>query len=411
MKYFILLYFFLFSITQSGHSQVYHYITNEILTNPAPYRFYMKNGTFKSYNADYYTFLIKYNKENFMQLPVIHVKSPSKLSKPPVFIFQGGPGMSNIWDNHFPAFLLDSFDIVMVGYKGVDGYPVIKNNQLVKLIQSNEFVLENNEIINYANAFRDSMDKVFSNGFFSFTQYCTDIYLISNALQINTFHLFGYSYGGFIIQCFAQMYPSKVSSLMFAAARPLNAILLNPQQSSVSEITAKFHLTFQKTEFTEKQNIALFHVLYDPNLIVQLLNLNTIELRKMYLDRMFSEAYTRNVFFADFFIKIPCLSEPGMMDNNSHLNNNPGNLEDIFNAWIETGANPNIANINQEANPVKTAWICGEFDILSPPSLFINASQYYPHAKCFVIKNTFHAGMADMNRYADVIRDFLCQYP
>jgi len=56
-----------------------------------------------------------------IHLPVVVLHSPAEKSKEPIFIFHGGPGLSNLQTQHDYAWAREKHDVVLLGYRGVDG--------------------------------------------------------------------------------------------------------------------------------------------------------------------------------------------------------------------------------------------------------------------------------------------------
>ncbi|HCV44027.1 MAG TPA: hypothetical protein DGH68_11130, partial [Bacteroidetes bacterium] len=78
------------------------------------------------YAADLGTITVSENRNRaasrLIHLPFIRIHSPSKNPREPIFVFNGGPGTSNMkWDWGIMWYLLREHDIVAVGYRGVDG--------------------------------------------------------------------------------------------------------------------------------------------------------------------------------------------------------------------------------------------------------------------------------------------------
>ena len=79
-----------------------------------------------NYRADCGTLVVPENRSNptarLIALPVKRIHSASATPAEPVFYLSGGPGSSNMGFKP-PAWLLADHDVVMVGYRGVDGTP------------------------------------------------------------------------------------------------------------------------------------------------------------------------------------------------------------------------------------------------------------------------------------------------
>lgn len=88
----------------------------------------LKAGTYeikeKQYRADIGTFIVPENRNKvdsrLIHLPVVRIYATGENPAEPVFLLAGGPGQSNIWKSP-PEWLLLNHDIVMIGYRGVDG--------------------------------------------------------------------------------------------------------------------------------------------------------------------------------------------------------------------------------------------------------------------------------------------------
>ena len=78
----------------------------------------------KDFNADYATLTVPENRDapegRRIELPVVRIRSTAAEPAEPIFLLQGGPGVTNIWTRP-PSWMLEHHDIVMVGYRGMDG--------------------------------------------------------------------------------------------------------------------------------------------------------------------------------------------------------------------------------------------------------------------------------------------------
>ena len=90
-------------------------------------------GTFPigdtEFPADYGTLTVLENRSRvdsgFIHLPVIRIRSRSDDPLEPVFYFGGGPGQSNLQHVGSRWYLLPRHDLVVVGFRGVDGTSVL----------------------------------------------------------------------------------------------------------------------------------------------------------------------------------------------------------------------------------------------------------------------------------------------
>jgi proline iminopeptidase len=99
----------------------------------------------------------------------------------PVLLLAGGPASSHL--TFHPAFsaLSDSFDVIYVDYRG-----------------------------------RGRSDPVDDYRTVTFLQDVADIEALREALELERFHIYGFSYGGMVAQAYALAHPHRVSSLVLA---------------------------------------------------------------------------------------------------------------------------------------------------------------------------------------------------
>lgn len=100
-----------------------------------------------TYDADYGTITVPENRSKpasrFINIPFFRVHSHVKNSAEPIFFLSGGPGQSNLnWDIEEIRYLLTEHDLVMVGYRGVDGSTVLDCPELAKTFTGNGDLLD-----------------------------------------------------------------------------------------------------------------------------------------------------------------------------------------------------------------------------------------------------------------------------
>ncbi len=69
-----------------------------------------------------------------IMLPVLRILSPNKNAQEPIFWLNGGPGLSNMKYRPFTP-LLENHDIVLVGYRGVDGSVVLNSDEIQRALE------------------------------------------------------------------------------------------------------------------------------------------------------------------------------------------------------------------------------------------------------------------------------------
>ncbi len=99
----------------------------------------LRSEVIEGYQADIGEIVVPENRADersrLIRLPVARVHSVRSDPAEPVFMFEGGPGLPNIKLQQLPQWLLASHDVVMVGYRGVDGPTVLRAPEINTLFK------------------------------------------------------------------------------------------------------------------------------------------------------------------------------------------------------------------------------------------------------------------------------------
>ncbi len=229
----LLLAFTILVITTNIFGQVYHYETGKVIAVNDSNQIIWQKGTYNNYPADYGTLIVKENRNKknsrYINIPVIRIKAanPDSLNIP-VFLLNGGPGESNFQPQLFFDELLIKHDIVLVGYRGVDGSvklncPCMKNalmNDTINIDNSAQlFQIAANSCLK-----QWKLDRVDVYGY-SMDEVVDDIEITRKILDYNEISLLSFSYGTMLSQLYYQKYPQNISKMVLIGARPLNEFL------------------------------------------------------------------------------------------------------------------------------------------------------------------------------------------
>ena len=137
---------FLFNISLFG--QVYHHETGKVLHIQEPNQIVWKEGVYNTYPADYGTLVVKENRNSkssrLINIPIVRIKALNTSStQTPLFLFNGGPGESNFQNQLFFDKLAYNRDIVLIGYRGVDGSKKLDCPCLKKALLSDTISTDN----------------------------------------------------------------------------------------------------------------------------------------------------------------------------------------------------------------------------------------------------------------------------
>lgn len=225
-KYFSFLFLFFFPlITSLG--QVYYTLNGTNLPNPKADTIYLTKGIFNGYDAVFGTLLVKENRNKpnsrLIDIPIIKVSALNKTSKPPIFLLNGGPGISNLWEDNFPEFLLDSFDIIIVGYRGVDGKVKLDSREIKEFIYNTNNPLQGSNYKVFEELWKKQFKELgeyFDLSSYSITEVCNDIETVCRFLNIKKLNFYAFSYGSMITQHFNQLYPNYIVKNILISPRP-----------------------------------------------------------------------------------------------------------------------------------------------------------------------------------------------
>ena len=181
------------------------------------------------------TFVVAENREinnsRLLALPLIIYKSSNPYPEEPVFWLTGGPGNSNLtyWP---PDELLEQRDVVMLGYRGVDGSTVLACPEFmdgtsglnlfskIAISQMKQNVLACQD--NWANNGIDI-------SCYTMTDVIDDMEAVRKVLNYQTINLLSVSYGTRLAQIFATRYPQRVNRSIMVSVNPPGHFVWDPE--------------------------------------------------------------------------------------------------------------------------------------------------------------------------------------
>lgn len=152
-------------------------------------------------------------------LPVVRIPATGPNEAEPVFFLQGGPGGPNLsWEP--PAWILKNHDVVMVGYRGVEGTVTLacpEVNRLVKDRQGKDLFSEQSraEVVTAVKQCAETHQNagVDLSGY-TIPGVVEDMEAARTALGYERINLFSVSYGTRIAQLYAYMHPDNLHRLV-----------------------------------------------------------------------------------------------------------------------------------------------------------------------------------------------------
>ena len=181
------------------------------------------------YAAECGTLVVPENRNNansqLIALPIIKVRATGDKLTEPIFWLTGGPGGSNMRFNHFEG-LLDDHEIVMVGYRGVDGSVVLDCPEVTKAWRGkgNDLFSEAS-LANIGASFRSCADDWKAEGVdldgYTLPEVIEDLEAARIGLGYPQVNLLSGSFGTRVAMFYASLYPDNINrSVMIAVNTP-----------------------------------------------------------------------------------------------------------------------------------------------------------------------------------------------
>jgi pimeloyl-ACP methyl ester carboxylesterase len=181
-----------------------------------------------TYQAECGTLVVSENRQNpdarLIALPVKRIKSASPTPAEPIFYLAGGPGQSNMGFNPRDA-LLAGHDVVLVGYRGVDGSSVLNCPEMGSAILGDgQDVTSPASLEMVAEAMRACSLRLEAEGVdlagYSIPEVVADMESARAALGYEKINLLSESYGTRVAQIYAYLHPQVVSRSAMIGVNP-----------------------------------------------------------------------------------------------------------------------------------------------------------------------------------------------
>lgn len=210
-------------------------------------------GSETQYAAECGTLVVQENRDKadsrLIALPVVRIPASGPDPAQPVFFLQGGPGGSNLsWEP--PNWILKNHDVVMVGYRGVDGAVVLSCREVNSLIQAHmgKDLLSEQARAEYAAAVKQCATAHAEAGVdlsgYTVPSVVEDLEAARTALGYEWINLFSESYGTRVAQIYAYMYPDSLHRLVLIGVNTpghfiWDPVVLDEMVGHISELCAQ----------------------------------------------------------------------------------------------------------------------------------------------------------------------------
>ncbi|MGD0339617.1 MAG: alpha/beta hydrolase [Bacteroidota bacterium] len=204
--------------------------------------FVSKAGTVKiestEYAADFGTIIVSENRNKansrFINLPVVRIHSSSKNPCEPIFCLSGGPGLKNMdWDWKSMWYLLPDHDIVIVGYRGVDGSTVLDCPEVAQAFKGNGDLFGEESMKTIERAWRASAKRLTSQGIdldgYTMIECIEDNEAARKALGYERINLISGSYGTRIAYLYGLKHPESINRSVMVSVNPPGRFVWEPE--------------------------------------------------------------------------------------------------------------------------------------------------------------------------------------
>jgi len=190
----------------------------------------------EEYAADCGTLIVPENRSDpnsrLIALPVTRVQALSDKSGEPIFWLAGGPGSTNMGFSRMEG-LIDNHDIVMVGYRGVDGSSVLDCPEVKQTAKGQDGdLLSEKSITHIGDAFSQCLSRLHDDGFdldgYTIPEVVEDNEAARKGLGYGSVNLLSGSYGTRVAQIYAWMYPESVHRSIMISVNPPGHMVWEP---------------------------------------------------------------------------------------------------------------------------------------------------------------------------------------
>jgi pimeloyl-ACP methyl ester carboxylesterase len=166
-------------------------------------------------------------------LPVKRIHAQSDSPREPIVYFGGGPGMSNMRFDP-PDELLASHDVLLVGYRGVDGSSVLDCPEYAKAtLGDGRSVTSDESLAMMTDAVRACRERLESAGVdltgYTMQDVVEDVEAARVALGYDRMNLLSESYGTRVAQIYAALHPESVFRSAMIGVNPPGRFVWEPQ--------------------------------------------------------------------------------------------------------------------------------------------------------------------------------------
>ena len=191
----------------------------------------------KEYRAEFGILNVSENRDKpnsrLIQLPVVRIRATGENPSEPVFLLAGGPGLTNIW-NSPPVWLLENHDIIMVGYRGVDGSVSLDCPEVARAMKVKEYPLSHENLEKLGRAFHAAFQRLKQERVdidrYTMMDVIDDMEDARKAMDYEKINLYSVSYGTRVAYIFGQKCPLSIHRSLMVGVNPPGHFVWEPEK-------------------------------------------------------------------------------------------------------------------------------------------------------------------------------------
>jgi pimeloyl-ACP methyl ester carboxylesterase len=188
----------------------------------------------KQYDAESGTLSVPENRREpqsrLIDIPVKVIRGQSS-SAIPIFYLTGGPGQSNL-DFYLPTWLLEHHDIVLVGYRGVDGSVRLDMPEVPRAFTRMTDPLSRESLKIFAEAIDTALIRLKDSGVdvtaYTVVDVVDDVEALRSALGYEAINLLSQSYGTRLAYLYGLRYPDRIRRSILIGVNPPGCFVWEP---------------------------------------------------------------------------------------------------------------------------------------------------------------------------------------
>jgi pimeloyl-ACP methyl ester carboxylesterase len=188
------------------------------------------------YEADCGTLVVPENRADLdsrlIALPVARIRALSADAGQPIFRLEGGPGRTNMTFKRASRFA-DKHDVVLVGYRGVDGSSVLDCPEVDSVLKHSSDLIGEQSLQAYGDALRACANRLQGDGVdlagYTLPQRVDDLEAARIALGYERIDLISESVGTRTAMIYSWRYPESIHRSVMIAANPPGHFLWDPE--------------------------------------------------------------------------------------------------------------------------------------------------------------------------------------